>query len=152
MPAVTRISVQLFSRYGGRFRRYQIAAREAEVAVKTGPKPRKSWNIAENRGSIGSSSEGEGRLVITEYEKKQIQVCAQKYGARLVVLFGSSVDRDDGRDIDLAVDGVEPGVFFEFYGDLIKRLSRPVDLVDLTADSAFGRLILETGVKLYGAA
>jgi len=91
-------------------------------------------------------------VMITELEKNEIRACASKYGAHLVVLFGSSVDRDDGHDIDLAVDGVEPGVFFEFYGDLIRRLARPVDLVDLTMESAFARLVLETGVKLYGAA
>jgi len=90
--------------------------------------------------------------MITIQEKKEIEDCARKYGASLVVLFGSSVERDDGHDIDLGVAGIEPGMFFEFYGTLIKRLPRPVDLVDLADGSAFGQLVMETGVRLYGAA
>ncbi len=67
------------------------------------------------------------------------------------LLFGSSIEKDDGaNDIDLGVRGIEPKLFFKFYAELVKQLSKPVDLVDLSQKSLFNDLIEETGVKIYG--
>lgn len=55
----------------------------------------------------------------------------------------------EGRDIDLAVEGLAPEEFFRFYGDLLFSLSKPVDLVDLSQDSKFTRLIRREGLPLY---
>jgi hypothetical protein len=55
-----------------------------------------------------------------------------------------------GNDIDLAVEGIRPNVFFKFYGELLRSLSKPVDLVDLSRKSLFNRIIEEKGVKIYG--
>jgi len=88
--------------------------------------------------------------MIAETEKEIIRDCAKKYNVKSVFLFGSSLEEEDGRDIDLAVEGIKPGLFFKLYADLFKRLSRPVDLVDLSAQSMFCNLIIESGLKIYG--
>ena len=88
--------------------------------------------------------------MIAETEKEIIRDCAKKYDVKSVFLFGSSLESEDARDIDLAVEGVKPGLFFKLYADLLKRLPRPVDLVDLSARSMFCSLILESGLKIYG--
>ena len=53
-------------------------------------------------------------------------------------------------DIDIAVKGIKPELFFKFYAYLYKHLSKPVDLVDLSRISLFNNLIEETGIKIYG--
>ena len=88
--------------------------------------------------------------MITENEKGIIREGAEKYGIKAVFLFGSSLDQDDFRDIDLGVDGLEPGRFFSFYAYLVKHLSRQVDLVDLSQRSLFSDLVVETGIRVYG--
>ena len=88
--------------------------------------------------------------MVTEQEKGLIRECAEKFNVRSVILFGSSLEREDARDIDLAVEGIEPSLFFKFYAEIVKRLSRPVDLVDLSDDCLFTRLVAENGVRLYG--
>ena len=89
--------------------------------------------------------------MISDQEKEIIVSCAERYNASEVLLFGSSIEGGrKARDIDLGVKGVEKGLFFKFYGELVKRLSKPVDLVDLSQRCLFNDLIEETGVKIYG--
>lgn len=89
--------------------------------------------------------------MITEHEKDIILRCARKYDVSSVLLFGSSLeDEENADDIDLAVRGIDKKLFFKFYGELVKHLSRPVDLVDLSRKSLFNNIVEETGVKLYG--
>jgi predicted nucleotidyltransferase len=87
--------------------------------------------------------------MITLEDKKTIRDISQRYAAKRVLLFGSSVS-SDGNDIDLAVEGVAPDEFYNYYGDLIFSLSKPVDIVDLSGTSKFIKLIQEEGVLLYG--
>lgn len=89
--------------------------------------------------------------MITENEKDIILRCAKKYKVYSVLLFGSSVEQDkEANDIDLGVKGIKPQLFFKFYAELVKQLSKPVDLVDLSLKSLFNDLVEETGVKIYG--
>ncbi|MFB0524889.1 MAG: nucleotidyltransferase family protein [Phycisphaerae bacterium] len=89
--------------------------------------------------------------MVTKYEKDIILRCAKKYNASAVFLFGSSIEKDEGaNDIDLGVKGIEPGFFFKFYAELVKHLSKPVDLVDLSKKSLFNDIVEEIGVKIYG--
>jgi len=89
--------------------------------------------------------------MITEDDKDTIIRCAKRYNVESVILFGSST-RDDieSNDIDIGVKGIEPRLFFRFYAELFKRLSKPVDLVDLSKKSLFTDLVEETGVRIYG--
>ena len=90
-------------------------------------------------------------IMISEMDKQIITHCAEKYKVSSIYLFGSSLDKGgEPNDIDLAVEGIRPNVFFKFYGELMRKLSKPVDLVDLSGKSLFNQIIEEKGVKIYG--
>lgn len=89
--------------------------------------------------------------MISAQDRRDIERLAARYGARRVLLFGSGADPDaEGRDIDLGVEGIRPGDFFRFYGELIFTLSKPVDLVDLSDGSRFSTIVLREGIPIYG--
>jgi predicted nucleotidyltransferase len=89
--------------------------------------------------------------MLTEYEKDIILRCAKKYSVSYILLFGSSIEKGRGaNDIDLGVKGIDKRLFFKFYAELIKHLSKPVDLVDLSQKSLFNDIVEETGVRIYG--
>jgi len=88
--------------------------------------------------------------MLKKADLKKIKEIAHKYKVKKLFLFGSSIDSDNPKDIDLGIDGYEKGSFFSFYGELFKFLSKPIDLVDMKNNTAFDKLIKETGVKIYG--
>jgi predicted nucleotidyltransferase len=89
--------------------------------------------------------------MITESDKKIILQYAKKYNVSSIILFGSSLEIDkESNDIDLGVKGIEPRLFFKFYAELFKHLSKPAHLIDLSKKSLFNDLVEETGVKIYG--
>lgn len=89
--------------------------------------------------------------VISKEDLATITFYAKKYKVQTVYLFGSSLDDlNKADDIDLAVLGIPPHLFFKFYGKLLRYLSKPVDLVDLSQESLFNQLIREKAVKIYG--
>jgi len=89
--------------------------------------------------------------MIAEDDKRIILECAKKYNVTSVFLFGSSIEKDkEANDIDLGIKGLHPQLFFKFYGELIKRLSKNVDLVDLSQESLFNDLVEESGIKSHG--
>ncbi|NVM53711.1 MAG: nucleotidyltransferase domain-containing protein [Candidatus Helarchaeota archaeon] len=88
--------------------------------------------------------------MISERERAIIIRCAKKYKVSLVYLFGSALDNSEYYDIDLAVKGIKPDLFFKFYGELLRNLTKPVDLIDLSEKSLFNRIIEERGVKILG--
>ena len=88
--------------------------------------------------------------MISVKERSIIKRLASRYRAKRVLLFGSSLTRKTARDIDLAVEGLPAKHFFAFYGDLLFSLPKPVDLIDLTKDSKFTRLVRQEGLAIYG--
>lgn len=89
--------------------------------------------------------------MITKKEKDIILHYAKKYNVSSIILFGSSVREDKkANDIDIGVKGIESRLFFKFYAELFKRLTKPVDLIDLSKKSLFNDLVEETGIKIYG--
>ena len=89
--------------------------------------------------------------MISKSDTMAIVSCAAKFDVSKVLLFGSSAkENTEAADIDLAVAGIRPERFFEFYAELIKDLSRPVDLVDLSHRSLFTEMVEQEGVRLYG--
>jgi len=89
--------------------------------------------------------------MINNKDKAKIIALAKKYKVKSIYLFGSSIDSvRKARDIDLGVDGVEPRYFFKMYGELMRNLSKPVDLVDLSKKNRFNKLVEERGIKIYG--
>ena len=67
-----------------------------------------------------------------------------------MILFGSSRERTDANDIDIGVTGLAPESFFDFCWALYRDLSKPLDVVDLSKDYLFNRLVERGGVVLYG--
>lgn len=65
-------------------------------------------------------------------------------------MFGSALEDEEAAvDIDLAVEGLAPEKFFDFYGRLFFDLPKPVDLVDLSQDPPIASIIREKGVRIY---
>lgn len=88
--------------------------------------------------------------MLGDAEREVILACAHKYGVTELYLFGSTLESDQYRDIDLGVKGVPPMLFFKFHGELLRKLSRSVDIVDLSKHSRFTEMIEREGIKLYG--
>ena len=89
--------------------------------------------------------------MILEKDKEMIRAISKKYRVKKVLLFGSSLAvSGESQDIDIAVEGVAPGDFFLYYGELMCVLSKPVDVIDLTCASKFTSLVEQEGSLLYG--
>jgi len=88
--------------------------------------------------------------MLSELDKVIIIKCAEKYNVAAVYLFGSSLHDSQAHDIDLGVEGINPAVFFKFYGELMRKLSKPIDLVDLSHKTLFNILVEKRGKKIYG--
>lgn len=89
--------------------------------------------------------------MIDEKDKAIITQCAKKYNVDAIYLFGSSLDENiRANDIDLAVKGIMPNLFFKFYGELLRNLSKSVDIVDLSKKSLFNQIVEKKGIKIYG--
>jgi predicted nucleotidyltransferase len=89
--------------------------------------------------------------MITNEDRIKIQEISKKYRAKRVLLFGSSIiPEKESHDIDIAVEGIPPEDFYRYYGDLLFELSKPVDVVDLTVDSKFIKIVKQEGILLYG--
>lgn len=89
--------------------------------------------------------------MISEIDKNLIKEVSEKYKVKRVLLFGSSIDPSkESSDIDIGVEGLSFQDFFKYYGDLLLKLSKPVDVIDLTGSSKFIQLIKQEGLPLYG--
>jgi len=79
-----------------------------------------------------------------------IKACGEEFGVKSVWLFGSAAEDDTkAKDIDLAVEGLAPERFFDFYGRLFFELPKPVDLVDLSQEPPIAAIVREKGVRIY---
>ncbi len=89
--------------------------------------------------------------MITKQDKETIRKISKRYHVKRVLLFGSSTDKlTKSRDIDIGVEGLPPKDFFRYYGELIFKLSKPVDVIDISYTSKFAKLVKKEGVPLYG--
>ena len=90
--------------------------------------------------------------MIADKDRQLIRDLARAHSVTRVLLFGSSVsgsNEDDAKDIDIAIEGIDDAKFYEFCGDLTIALSKPVDVVDISRESKFSRLIGKEGVEIY---
>ncbi len=89
--------------------------------------------------------------MISQEDRNAIIRISKNYKMSRLLLFGSSASPDrEGHDIDLAVEGIAPSDFFNFYGDLLFHVSKPVDLIDLSGESRFHKMIEAEGIPIYG--
>lgn len=89
-------------------------------------------------------------MALLENEKDMIIQYAKKYKVGKVILFGSAKEKPDYSDIDIGVKGLAPALFFDFCWELYRDLPKPVDIIDLTNDCSFNKLIERDGLVLYG--
>lgn len=77
---------------------------------------------------------------------EQAAATLREAGAREVYVFGSAAKGSlrDGSDVDLAVVGLPPAVFFRAMDAATDALGRP-DLVDLDEDNPFTRYLRRRG-------
>jgi len=68
-------------------------------------------------------------------------------GAREVYLFGSAAKGTlrENSDVDMAVSGLPPEIFFRAMAAAHDALGRPVDLINLDRDNLFTRYLKEEG-------
>jgi predicted nucleotidyltransferase len=73
-----------------------------------------------------------------------------RLGATEVFVFGSATKGGlrPGSDIDIAVRGLPPSVYFSAIGKATELLGRPVDLVDLDDPTPIVRYLLGSGELL----
>ena len=89
--------------------------------------------------------------MINKKDEEIIITFAKKFDVKEIYLFGSSLDQEhEANDIDLAVRGIAPELFFDFYGKLLRRLSKPVDIINLSNPSRLTEFIEAQAVKIHG--
>ncbi len=77
---------------------------------------------------------------------------AKKYRVGELYLIGSALYKgpEDVRDYDFAVRDVPVGRFFKFYGELLRVMSKNVDLIDLSGKmTKFKNIIVKEGKLIY---
>jgi len=79
-----------------------------------------------------------------------VRAYGREFDVEAIWLFGSAME-DEGaaEDYDLAVEGLAPERFWEFYGRLFFDLPKPVDLVDLSQNPPIAAIVRSKGVCLY---
>jgi len=89
--------------------------------------------------------------MINKKDEEIIITFAKKFDVKEIYLFGSSLDQEhEAKDIDLAVRGIAPDLFFDFYGKLLRRLSKPLDIINLSNPSRLTKFIEAQAVKIHG--
>ena len=88
-------------------------------------------------------------MAIGQTQIQKIITMAKAYGAVRLILFGSSLDTpEEARDIDLACDGVSGWKLYELAARLEEELNAPLDIVPLSPQTRFTRLIERKGKVL----
>lgn len=78
---------------------------------------------------------------------------AENAGVTKMMLFGSCLEKteDEANDIDIAVAGLKKNALYQFVGGLLlsDELKKQIDVIDLSDNIPFVRLIAKKGVVIY---
>jgi len=68
-------------------------------------------------------------------------------GCDEIYLFGSLMEGKDrvGSDIDLAIRGCNPEIYYQLIGELMMEMEHPIDLINLDREDDFTKYILAEG-------
>ena len=81
-------------------------------------------------------------MAVRQEQIEKAIALARAFGATRLILFGSALSRpQEGRDLDLACDGIPGWRLFEFGAKLEEELNLPLDLVPLSPKTPFTSLI-----------
>jgi len=83
-------------------------------------------------------------MTLTDPDKEIIIKCAKKYNIGTVYVLSTL------GDVILGVEGIDPRVFFRFYGDILRTLSAPIDIYDLSVKSLYCGIFEKEGVRIHG--
>ena len=83
-------------------------------------------------------------VTFIDADKETILRCAKKYNISAVYAMSSPTS------LVLGIDGFEPKIFFRFYGELVRTIPVPVEVVDISVTSLYTKLIEKEGAKIYG--
>lgn len=88
-------------------------------------------------------------MPLSKAQIQKIITLARAYGAVRLILFGSSVESPGtAKDIDLACDGVSGWKLYEMAARLEEELHTPMDVVPLSPQTRFTKLIERRGKVL----
>lgn len=88
-------------------------------------------------------------MPLSKAQIQKIITLARAYGAVRLILFGSSVESPrTAKDIDLACDGVSGWKLYEMAARLEEELHTPMDVVPLSPQTRFTKLIERRGKVL----
>jgi len=90
-------------------------------------------------------------MIPKEELDKAIEI-AKKYGIGKMYLVGSSLRKEpsEAKDYDFAVMDVPQGKLFFFHGELLRSLSKDVDIIDLSGEETkFKSIIMREGKLVY---
>lgn len=89
-------------------------------------------------------------MAISQSIMQDVEIAAKilrEAGAKEVYVFGSAAHGEErpGSDIDMAVRGLPPEVFFRAMGQVVLAISREFDLVDLDDATRFTQYLERKG-------
>ena len=91
-------------------------------------------------------------MTLGQAQIEKIIKLAKAYGAKRLILFGSSLQETmEARDVDLACDGVFGWKLYELGAKLEEELRTQFDIVPLSPPNRFTRHIESKGKVLYEA-
>lgn len=91
-------------------------------------------------------------MAVMELEIEKSREFLIRKGARRIILFGSAQhDPAHARDLDIACEGIPPAEFYAVAGELDWMLRREVDLVELSDNTPFTRLVEAQGKVIFHA-
>lgn len=82
---------------------------------------------------------------------KAIEI-AKKYNVGKMYLIGSALykDSEEVNDYDFAVLDIPPENFFKFYGEIMREMSKSVDIIDLSGKmTKLKNIVMEEGKVVY---
>ncbi len=86
---------------------------------------------------------------LSQKQLQQIISLAKNYGVTRLILFGRALTAPaQARDLDLALDGVVGWKLYQLGAQLEEDLGLPLDLIPLTPQTPFTRLIEQRGQVL----
>jgi predicted nucleotidyltransferase len=88
-------------------------------------------------------------MPLKKEEKETIIRIAREYGVKRVWLFGSAMSDDEFNDIDLGVEGLPPGLYFNFCGKLDGEFEKMVDVVVMDGGNPLRHIIRDRGKVIY---
>ena len=74
----------------------------------------------------------------------QIIDISREFDVERIFLFGSCLENPKkANDIDIAVKGIDPKIFFKYYGKISKKIDEQIDIIDLddVRDHIYNRII-----------